>query len=93
MGQGAIRMRCLIIIALLLGASIAPAVAEVAPGTPAAPGASAPSREAISAQTGAYEAAIADCERMWDRATHMTRQEWRQTCRRVQDRLKQLQVK
>jgi hypothetical protein len=31
----------------------------------------------------AYDAAIADCEAMWDRGTHMTRKEWSRACRRA----------
>jgi uncharacterized protein len=30
--------------------------------------------------------AIADCMQLWDKATHMTKQEWATTCRRVQGR-------
>jgi hypothetical protein len=41
----------------------------------------------------AHEAAVAECEGMWDRGTHMTRKEWSQTCRRVQDRLRRLDAK
>jgi len=41
----------------------------------------------------AHDAAVADCERMWDQGTHMTRREWAQTCRRVQDRLQHLKVR
>jgi hypothetical protein len=40
-----------------------------------------------------YASAIADCERMWDRDTHMTRKEWSSTCQRVQARLKQMEWK
>ena len=83
-------MRFLIIAVLLLGSGISRASAEVAPASPAA---LAPSREAVSVQKSAHEAAIADCDRMWDRGTHMTKQEWSTTCRRVQDRLKNLQIK
>jgi uncharacterized protein len=31
--------------------------------------------------------AIAECMKLWDRGTHMTKQEWAATCRRVQDRV------
>jgi hypothetical protein len=37
-----------------------------------------------------HEKAIADCERIWDRGAHMTKQEWSRTCRRVQTRLQRL---
>jgi hypothetical protein len=35
---------------------------------------------------------IADCLQMWDSGTHMTKQEWANTCRRVQTRLDNLKV-
>jgi hypothetical protein len=35
---------------------------------------------------------IADCIQLWDRETHMTKQEWARTCRRVQNRLDTLVV-
>jgi len=41
----------------------------------------------------AHEVAIGDCEQMWDRGTHMTKRDWSQTCRRVQDRLQQLELR
>jgi hypothetical protein len=41
----------------------------------------------------AHEAAIADCERMWDRGTHMTKKAWSQTCRRVQDWLERMEIR
>jgi hypothetical protein len=41
----------------------------------------------------AHAAAIANCEAMWDSATHMTKTEWSRTCRRVQNRLRKLEVR
>ena len=41
----------------------------------------------------AHAAAIANCEAMWDRTTHMTKMEWSRTCRRVQNRLRQLELR
>ena len=35
----------------------------------------------------------ADCMRLWEPATHMTKPEWSRTCRRVQSRLNQVQIK
>ena len=35
---------------------------------------------------------VADCMRMWDSGTHMTKQEWAHTCKRVQTRLDNLKV-
>jgi hypothetical protein len=40
-----------------------------------------------------YAAAVANCEGMWDRGTHMTREQWSRTCRRVQARLKQMELR
>ena len=34
-----------------------------------------------------------DCMKLWDAGTHMTKQEWSATCRRVQSRLNQVQGK
>ena len=35
----------------------------------------------------AAQAAVKDCIGLWDKDTHMTRAEWRATCRRIQSRL------
>lgn len=35
---------------------------------------------------------LADCESRWEAATHMTRKQWSQTCRRVLDRLRLLDL-
>ena len=40
----------------------------------------------------AYDSAVADCMQMWDSGTHMTKQEWSRTCKRVQARLDNLNV-
>jgi hypothetical protein len=37
--------------------------------------------------------ALASCLDQWERATHMSRQEWGRACRRVADRLQNLKVK
>jgi hypothetical protein len=33
-----------------------------------------------------------DCIKMWDSGTHMTKQQWSRTCKRVQTRLDNLKV-
>jgi len=91
--RGGAYMRSLIIIALLLGPSANRALAEAAPAFSMASSAPVQGRETVSARESAFKAAVADCERMWDRGTRMTKQEWSRTCRRVQDRLEQLQVR
>jgi hypothetical protein len=35
---------------------------------------------------------IADCMRLWDAATHMTKQQWARTCERIQTRLENLNI-
>jgi hypothetical protein len=60
---------------------------------PAAPGTAHATTESVESAKKAHAAAIANCEGMWDRATHMTRKEWSRTCRRVQTRLQQLELK
>ena len=40
----------------------------------------------------AYDRAVADCMQMWDSGTHMTKQEWSRSCKRVQTRLDNLNV-
>jgi hypothetical protein len=37
----------------------------------------------------ASESDVADCIQMWDAGTHMSKQAWANTCRRVQNRLHQ----
>jgi hypothetical protein len=81
-------MRITILAIMTLCLSAGAALAEVA--AVARPAAAA---EAAASKRKAHEAAITDCERMWDRGTHMTKRGWSQTCRRVQDRLQQLEVR
>jgi hypothetical protein len=71
-----------------LGAGVA--FAEVV--APRPPRAAPSSAEAVSKRS-ALEAAVADCERMWDLGTHMTKKECSRTCRRVQNRIEQLELR
>ena len=34
----------------------------------------------------------AECMRLWDAGTHMSKQEWSSTCRRIQSRLENLKI-
>lgn len=49
--------------------------------------------EALTAKKAEEDRALADCKRHWDSGTHMTRQVWAQTCRRVQERFRQLDLR
>ena len=61
--------------------------------TPGSGGRTEPGTSSSSARrTGknAFEEGVRDCMRLWDKGTHMSRQQWRTTCRRVQGRLDHL---
>jgi hypothetical protein len=75
------------IVSLSAGIAFAEVVAPPPPANVAPPSTEAAAKRSIT------EAAVADCERMWDRGTHMTKKEWSQTCRRVQDRIQQLEFR
>jgi hypothetical protein len=47
----------------------------------------------VAAGKNAVNDEYADCMQLWDKGTHMTKQEWSRTCRRVQNRLNQVQMK
>jgi hypothetical protein len=81
----------------------APSVAappSAAPAAPANPGLAQPGGATSSVQprenrTGRNgpDQEYADCMRLWEPATHMTKEEWSRTCRRVQSRLDAVQIK
>jgi hypothetical protein len=75
-----------LVLSLLLGAGPAMAQTGSLPAKPAAPKA-APSPDKSGADN-----AMQECMRLWDKATHMTRQEWARTCKRIQTRLDSLKV-
>ena len=79
-------------LALLLLCFNADAVAAQALPTPGQVGPARPPAD-VHAKPSAFAEAVADCEQMWDRGTHMSRKEWSQTCRRVQTRLQNLEIK
>ena len=55
----------------------------------AQPSSGEPQPSAVSAQQK-HDAAVGNCMKLWDGATHMTKQQWRRACDRVQDRLRKL---
>lgn len=85
-------MRILIVLSLTLGLGASMARAEVVPAQPGLRD-QAKQTAMTAAQKASFETAVADCEGMWDRATHMTKREWSLACHRVQTRLQNLQVK
>ena len=84
-------MRDITLAAAIFCSSASIAFAEV-PVTPRPP-AGSPSLAVELTKQSAHETAIADCVRMWDRGTHMSKRDWSQTCRRVQNRLQQLELR
>jgi hypothetical protein len=83
-------LKIMIIAMLALVSGAAAALAQ----TISAPPAKVPAglSEAETKQR-AHVAAVTDCQQMWDRGTHMSTQEWARACRRVQNRLKLLDVR
>jgi hypothetical protein len=64
-------------------------------GTRAQPGGASSSAQSRENRTGKNPVRdeYADCLRLWDRGTHMSKKEWSATCHRIQSRLDQVQVK
>ena len=83
----------IMLLSLVLGAGAAlaqagapPPTAPIPPAKAAAPGDDTPAAKARAKEN------IAECMRMWDAATHMTKQQWAQTCERIQIRLENLRI-
>jgi hypothetical protein len=81
-----------ILLALLLLCFNADVILGQAAPTPGQVGSARPQAD-VRAKPSTFSEAVADCEQMWDRGTHMSRKEWSQTCRRVQTRLQSLKIK
>jgi len=72
-----------------------------APGAPAGPDPNLPATASGSSNASGQSARTgknpineryADCAKLWDAGTHMTKREWLRTCRRIENRLQNLQV-
>jgi len=72
-----------------------------APGAPAGPDPNLPATASGSSNASGHSARTgknpineryADCAKLWDAGTHMTKREWLRTCRRIENRLQNLQV-
>jgi hypothetical protein len=83
-------MGSIILATAMVSLSAGIALAEVVAPRPAGVAASAAE---IASKRAALETAITDCESIWDRGTHMTKKDWSCTCRRVQDRIQQLELR
>jgi hypothetical protein len=58
----------------------------------APPQAEEPKRPSPSPAQNLHDRAVAACKEMWDAGTHMTKQQWSNTCKRIQTRLDNLGV-
>lgn len=84
----------LFILAALLCVIVAGGPAVAQPAVDGRRPAAGPARyETSNRERDEDAAAVANCVSMWDAATHMTRQQWLRACRRVQSRLRTLQVR
>jgi hypothetical protein len=77
-------------IALVLTLALGAGAAQAQSSTPPTTGAiSKPDAQAAAKKTAD---SIAECMKMWDAKTHMTKAEWARTCKRIQTRLESLKV-
>jgi hypothetical protein len=90
-------MRLILTMTLMLAMSGGIVLGQGTGGAPsgAAPSNPTPSAPLSSNRTGknALDQEYADCMQLWDAKTHMSKQEWSRTCRRIQSRLDQVQIK
>lgn len=63
------------------------AAAQSQKGTTPSPDKTAKSRETPAGKSAVNDS-LASCLAMWERGTHMSKQEWARACRRVDDRLR-----
>jgi hypothetical protein len=69
----------------------APAAPKAAPAGAKSPGTNPAPVDKTAAKARAKEN-IAECMRLWDAATHMSKQQWARTCERIQTRLENLRI-
>jgi hypothetical protein len=51
-----------------------------------------PQRPSPSPAQNLHDRAVAACKELWDAGTHMTKQQWSNTCKRIQTRLDNLGI-
>ena len=83
-----------IVTSLVLVLSAGAALAQVGAIKPAPAASAKPATPAEAARAAKVAAAevIAECMRLWDKGTHMSKQEWANTCQRIQTRLENLNI-
>ena len=89
-------MRIVIVTLLSLVLGAGAALAQSVPPTPPTTGAiskAAPAKSPTPAEAKKATAdGIAECMKLWDAGTHMSKAEWSSTCKRVQSRLENLKI-
>jgi len=72
--------------------SAAPPIVPAAPPVAATPAKPKSAAEVAREAKAAALHTIAECMGLWDKGTHMSKQEWASTCKRIQTRLENLKV-
>ena len=82
------------VISMMLVLSAGAVAAQSGTIAPAPPASTRPATPETTTRTSksALEDSKAECIKMWDAGTHMTKQEWANTCARIQIRLESLRV-
>jgi hypothetical protein len=68
------------------------AAAPASPGSPAKTPTTPSTRDDKKTEKARAKENIAECMRLWDAATHMSKQQWARTCERIQTRLENLRI-
>jgi len=76
---------------VLSAGAVAAQSGTIAPAPPASTRPATPETTTRTSKS-ALEDSKAECIKMWDAGTHMTKQEWANTCARIQTRLENLRV-
>jgi hypothetical protein len=86
-------MRIGVVVVLSLGLGAGSVLAQGAPpATPPNAGPPPTTGAEIKSVKARAKENIAECLRMWDAGTHMTKQQWARTCERIQSRLESLTI-
>jgi hypothetical protein len=84
-------MHWILLAGFVTALSAGSALAQVVPAPVAKP--TDTQKNSDSLKQGEELKALADCEQLWEPATHMSRQDWTRTCRRVHERFRQLDLR
>lgn len=80
----------IVTVSLGSGATLAQTVGGSSPSAAVSASSQSPTR--AQARQLTHEGAVTDCMRMWDSGTHMTKQAWLRTCKRVETRLDTINI-